>query len=311
MNRIIGKYKGNLDGPLLVITAGIHGNESAGVRALQLFFKNLNEKSNTNPDFVYKGEVIGLLGNVNAYSQSKRFIEKDMNRCWVPEHIGQIMNTDKLMLKNEDLEMRELLEMVHLEVNRLQPSKLYLLDLHTTSSDGGIFSITTAKKESINTAYEMHAPVVLGLLKDISGTTLHYFTKENIGIPCISIGFESGHHDDLQSIDRCVAAIINFIRAIGVIDPQEVENHHDYILKEYIKKLPEVVEVVYKFKIEDNKLWQMKPGYKNFQKVKRNELLARYDGNDVLCPMDGRILMPLYQSQGEEGFFIVRDVVEW
>lgn len=304
--RIIGKYKGNEPGPLLVITGGMHGNEPAGVRALDLLFKMLEVEPITNPDFTYKGEIIGIIGNLQAYKMGKRFIQKDINRSWEPEFIQNLKHSDKDQLHDEDWEIRDILDVIDEEIMRVGPDELYLLDLHTTSSDGGIFCITTDNKKSIEIAHEIHAPVILGLLKDISGTTLHYFNEKNMGLPSTAIAFEGGHHDDSQSINRCIAAIVNFLRAIGVVSPEHIENRHDHILKQYSRNLPEIVEVIYKFHIDENHKWQMKPGFKNFQVVKKGDLLARYDGQDVKAEVDGMILMPLYQAQGNDGFFIVK-----
>ena len=51
----------------------------------------------------------------------------------------------------------------------------------------------------------------------------------------------------------------------------------------------------------------MKPNITNFQVVKKGELLG-YDVNgDVLSPFNGKILMPLYQEQGNEGFYIIQN----
>ena len=49
----------------------------------------------------------------------------------------------------------------------------------------------------------------------------------------------------------------------------------------------------------------MLPGFEGFQKITAGQLLAYDDGVEVRAPMDGRILMPLYQQKGNEGFFIV------
>lgn len=307
MNRVIGKYKGTEEGPLLVITAGMHGNEPAGVKALELLFKMLEVEPITNPDFTYKGEIIGILGNIQAFRHGNRFVSKDMNRCWEPDYIQTIKNADITTLQDEDFEIREILDVINVEIDRLRPEKMYLLDLHTTSSDGGIFCIATEKEESVQIAHELHAPVILGLLDGISGTTLHYFKQKNIGIPTVSIAFEGGHHNDPMSVNRCIAATINFMRTIGVVRPEHVENRHDHILLEYYKNLPEIVEVKYKYHIEDNHKWEMKPGYRNFQKIVKGEILARDNGQPVMAPMDGMILMPLYQSQGQDGFFVVEE----
>ena len=308
MDRVIGKYKGAEDGPLLVITAGMHGNEPAGVKALELLFKMLEVEPITNPDFVYKGEIIGIIGNLSAFQLGKRFISKDINRCWEPDYINKIKDAQKSFLKDEDLEIKEILDAILHEINRLSPTKMFLLDLHTTSSDGGIFCIAAKNKESIDIAHDLHAPVVLGLMDGISGTTLHYFNQANLGIPTVAIAFEGGQHDDAMSVNRCIAATINFMRTIGTIKAEHVENRHDHILLEYCKSLPEIVEVKYKYHIENNHVWQMKPGFHNFKAVKKGDVLARDNGQLVTSPIDGLILMPLYQSQGEDGFFIVKDL---
>ena len=307
MQRIIGKYTGNDPGPLIIITAAMHGNEPAGVKALDLLFKMLEVEPITRPDFRYKGEIIGILGNIPAYRQNKRYISKDINRCWNPNYISQLLQKEKNNLKDEDYEVRDILDTISVEIDRVKPTKLYLLDLHTTSSDGGIFCIATDEIESIEIAKKIHAPVITGLLEGIEGTTLHFFNSKNKGVDTSAIAFEGGHHDDPLSVNRCIAAVINFMRAIGVIRSEDVENRHDYILQQYSNYLPEIVRVKYKYHIDDNKKWQMKPGYKNFQKVTKGEILARYDGKKVEAPCDGLILMPLYQNQGQDGFFIVDD----
>jgi succinylglutamate desuccinylase len=52
----------------------------------------------------------------------------------------------------------------------------------------------------------------------------------------------------------------------------------------------------------------MRPGYANFQPIRRGEHLADDASGPVLAPEDGLILMPLYQSLGTDGFFLVQEV---
>ena len=133
MQRIIGKYTGDKPGPLIVITAAMHGNEPAGVKALDLLFKMLEVEPITRPGFSYRGEIIGILGNISAFSQQKRYIKKDINRCWYPEYIAQLLQKDKNDLKDEDFEIRDILDTIGDEIDRLKPSRLFLLDLHLLS----------------------------------------------------------------------------------------------------------------------------------------------------------------------------------
>ncbi len=52
----------------------------------------------------------------------------------------------------------------------------------------------------------------------------------------------------------------------------------------------------------------MQPGYTNFQVIQRGQLLAHNHQGAVQARTAGRILMPLYQKQGSNGFFIVQEV---
>ena len=52
----------------------------------------------------------------------------------------------------------------------------------------------------------------------------------------------------------------------------------------------------------------MNLGYRNFQRVHKGDLLGRDIEGDVIAPHSGYIMMPLYQKQGEEGFFITKDI---
>jgi len=42
LNRIIGRYDGSEKGPMLVCIGAMHGNEPAGVRAIELVLKMLD-----------------------------------------------------------------------------------------------------------------------------------------------------------------------------------------------------------------------------------------------------------------------------
>ncbi|HMR44582.1 MAG TPA: succinylglutamate desuccinylase/aspartoacylase family protein, partial [Saprospiraceae bacterium] len=139
--RIIGKYEGTERGPLLVCFGGMHGNETAGVQALELIFKMLEMEPKVNPGFVFKGKMIGLLGNKKALERNMRFIEKDLNRQWEAPHIKSVLDTRHEDLPPEDRELKEILEIVHDEIEAYQPEKMIVLDLHTTSAFGGIFAI--------------------------------------------------------------------------------------------------------------------------------------------------------------------------
>jgi len=51
----------------------------------------------------------------------------------------------------------------------------------------------------------------------------------------------------------------------------------------------------------------MSPGYANFHRVSAGQSVARDQHGDIVVEEGGRLLMPLYQKQGEDGFFLVRE----
>ncbi len=310
MERIIGRYEGTEKGTLLICLGSIHGNEPAGTRALELMFKMLEVEPITNPSFSFKGRLLGLRGNLRAIQAGKRYLEKDLNRQWTVENVNRIMAADLVDLVAEDLEIRELMEVINQEIVEYQPSKIVLLDLHTTTAFGGIFTVVTDAPESLKIGLELHAPVIRGLLKGVKGTSLHYFIEENIGIPTVAVCFESGQHKEQLSINRAIAAITNCMRTIGCVRAEDVENQHDQLLIEFSKGLPKVSQLIMTHAIGETDAFVMRKGYKNFQPVQQGEVVADDKKGGIKIVKDGHLLMPLYQKQGDDGFFLIESVDE-
>ncbi len=306
--RIIGKYTGAEKGPMVIIVGGMHGNEPAGPNALKKMFDMLAVEPDHNPAFRFKGCLLGLRGNTRAISKNLRFVDRDLNRIWTTEHVEKMKAAPIVKLKNEDLELREMIDLIEAEIASYQPDEIILLDLHTTTAHGGIFSIPADTNASLDVAVELHAPVIIGLLKGIEGTLLHYFRTENIGVETCSVAFESGQHQEELSVNRAIAAITNCLRTVGCVQAEHVENRHDELLITYSKDLPKVAELITVHQIKKGDDFQMAPGYSNFQKVKKGDLLAKNRHGDILAPEEALVLMPLYQPQGDDGFFLIREV---
>jgi succinylglutamate desuccinylase len=310
--RIIGMYDQGQPGPLLLLFGSLHGNEPAGTRALEEMFLMLEREPLINPDFQFFGRIVGIRGNLAAIKAGKRFIVKDLNRQFTPENINRIRQAaDDSQLDSEDLELRAILDLVDEQIANFQADKVVVLDMHTTTAFGGIFSIATDDPESQRIAVELHAPVIRGLINGIQGTTLHHFNKDNYDVDMVAVTFESGQHNEELSINRAIAAITNCLRSVGCVSAEDVENRHDKILIEYSRGLPKIADLLYCHSITAADDFCMKPGYKNFQKVQEGELLANDCNGEIRSRNDGRILMPLYQKQGEDGFFIIKTIERW
>lgn len=306
--RLIGIHEGEYDGPLVIALGGIHGNEAAGITAMEELLEMIKVEPQKNPKFHFSGNLIGLKGNLAALKTGVRFIKSDLNRHFTDKNVQKALQTDKTKLEAEDFEMRELIDAVNHYVAYYKPKKVVILDLHTTSSEGGIFSITSEEEESERIALGMYAPVVRGILNGIQGSTIHYFNTKNIGVNTTTVVFEGGQHYNPMSVKYIISGIINCLRSVGCVQPVDVEARHDNMLKTRCVGFPKMTKLIYKHSIEPNDNFKMKSGYISFQTVKKGELLATDAKGDVLCPYDGLILMPLYQKQGQEGFFLVKEL---
>jgi len=302
MDRIICDYKGDEKGPLLIVFGAMHGNEPAGVEALKMVQKMLDVEPITNPEFHFKGRLVGMIGNLKAYELKQRYIDRDLNRCWITEFIES-----KETSFYEQHELKEILHCIQKLIRKYDPTELIILDLHTTSSFGGIFSIVTNDIKSLHIAKAFHAPVITGFMEVLKGTTLHYFSESTMKIPTVTLTFESGQHKEKLSVNRAIAGIVNCLKVTGMVEEKHVENIHDKVLIDYSKNLPQVVHLIERHTIEPEDKFVMKEGYTNFQKVQKGEHLADDLNGPIKAPTDGLILMPLYQKQGEDGYFLVKE----
>ena len=119
----------------------MHGNEPAGVLALEEVFRLLEQEPQHNSSFSFRGRLIGVRGNIQAILANKRYLKKDLNRQFTLNNIRKVRSTTEKHLIAEDFELRAIVDLVDQEIQDYQPSQVVIIDLHTTTADGGIFSI--------------------------------------------------------------------------------------------------------------------------------------------------------------------------
>lgn len=305
-SRVIGHYIGEESGPLVVAIGGIHGNEPSGVLALERLFELLHEEPLINPGFSFRGELLALRGNIEALKLGQRYIDIDLNRIWKSPAAVKEGRYDTA----EARELDGILATVENALHENPTTELIFLDLHTTTASGGVFTITGDDKPSLLLAVELGAPVVKGMLSNLQGTTLSYFRNGDFDFdrPCRALTFEAGTHYDGTSVDRALAATVNLLRSVGCVSAEDVSTHHNKLLRHASSHVPPLLELVYVHHLSPAERigFTMRPGFENFQLITEGTLLADDDSGPIAAPCDGYILMPLYQTQGEEGFFIVQ-----
>ncbi|MBT8478218.1 MAG: succinylglutamate desuccinylase/aspartoacylase family protein [Gemmatimonadetes bacterium] len=296
-DRIIGRY-GTSPGPHLICLGGLHGNEPAGVLALRRVLATLND---TKPTF--HGQIVAIAGNLRALKAGRRFLQRDLNRGWSPRGMRRVEKS--LGAPAEDGEQAELIAVLRKELEG-DRSQVRVIDLHTASAEGPPFLTFADTIRNREFARRIGLPLVLGIEEQIDGALLEVITAAGP----ITLGIEAGQHDDPASVDHHERAVWMALIAAGHIaaaDVPDLDSMRD-ALSAARRDLPMIFEVRYRKPVGENDGFSMRPGYRNFQRISAGEEVGRDRHGPVTAPEDGRIFLPLYQEQGDDGFFVVRDV---
>lgn len=298
-SRIIDSFPAEGDKPRLVVFAGVHGNEPSGVLALQRVFEQLRTHQ-----IPLNGQLIGVVGNVEALRREVRFVNEDLNRLFLPARIEQV----KAASEEQSFETLELLNICDL-VNSLEArtdDELFFVDCHTTSSASIPFiSLNEGFISSLQLAQQIPVASVVGAEKEIKGCLAEWLNQRG----WTGFTYEAGQHQATSSVDNQEALIWLALRHAGCISESQAQPYLDRahaLLQQQGMQQQAVYQLRSAYHIRDDEAFLMEPGFRNLQSVRRGERLATSDGTPVLAPEDGYLLMPLYQPQGNFGFFLVQ-----
>lgn len=282
----------------LLVVAGLHGNEPAGVVAARRVAAALGSRGPA-----LKGHVLFLAGNLPAIRSGVRFVDRDLNRAWTPDRIRSLRE-GRAGGSVEDREQEELLDILEGAVRGAR-GPVYLVDLHTTSGSGSAFSTVADTLGNRALALALPVPLVLGLEELLEGTLHDYMGQ--LGV--VTVAFEGGQHLEAAAVDRSEAALWLMIEAAGIVDPAHLPEAEASrrLLADGQSDLPRAVEMRYRHPVAPGDEFRMRAGYLNFQWVRKGEALADDRDGAVVAPESARLLMPLYQEKGADGFFVVRE----
>lgn len=297
--RVLGRVVGAEPGPTLVCIAGLHGNEPAGVEALKRVFSRLSEES---PGL--RGEFLGLAGNLTALARGRRYMERDLNRGWFAARLTTRSKRAGELNLSEDREAAELLAELHAAFDRAR-GEVFIIDLHTTSGEGIPFLMMGDTLRNRRFALRFPIPLVLGMEEQLDGTLLDYLANHGY----ITLCLEAGRHDAPEAVEQAEAAIWIALVSAGLTEEADLPRARSArsLLADRVKDMPRVFEVRYRHPVFPNDSFRMEPGFGNFQSIRPGQLLARNGTQEIRSRWQARLLMPLYQEQGEDGFFIVRE----
>jgi hypothetical protein len=296
VDRLIAKITGSKNGPTIVFFAGIHGNETAGVFALSEVIKNISSTD-------INGTIYAISGNLKALSKNERYIEKDLNRLWTQTELNALISEEKL--NSEESEQLAIYKILN-DIKDNHSGPIYFIDFHTTSSK--TLPFITINDALINRKFskQFPVPVVLGIEEYLKGPLLTYINQ----LGYVSLGFESGQHDEIDAVLNCEAFIyltLVFTNAMDKNNLLDFEIHYNR-LKHQSKNISDVFEVTYLYKIKPDENFKMINGFKSFQTISKGIQLAESNNQAIFSGYNARIFMPLYQKQGSEGFFIIKSI---
>lgn len=298
LERIIFKHTGKPQDPCAVIFCGVHGNEKAGIYAMERVLKKLDHAA-------FRGSLFVIRGNIPALKQDSRFVDADLNRLWTRERLLGMPGLNGTY--SEDRDQREIYALIR-EIENFVTGPLYFIDIHTTSAASVPF--ITIDDSLINRRFTalFPVPVVLGIEEYLKGAMLSFINQEGF----VSLGFEAGEHHSEIAVDSAESFIYLALNGAGLVCwPEKMMKRHYQRLKDIAGADAHFYEVTFRKGITGKDDFKMAPGFRNFQRVAANTHLGILNGKELETPKKVRIFMPLYQQQGEDAYFFVRRLPRW
>jgi len=255
-------------------------------------------------DLRVRGELIAFAGNLAGLRLGIRYQAKDLNRVWSEAQIAALREKHASELDAEDREQLELLAAIESALGRAR-GRVHLVDLHTTSAAGIPFILFGDTLEQRRFARAFPLPVIIGLEEQLDAVLTEYWTRRG----CTTLAIEGGQHASPDSTDAIEALLWLALARAGLLQgkaPPEVARSAA-LLDQRRAGLPRVVEVISRRSVSPEDGFRMEPGFRNIDRARKGQLLARDKSGEIRAPADGMVILPLYQGLGRDGFFWGRE----
>ncbi|MEX1363085.1 MAG: hypothetical protein AB1Z98_08160, partial [Nannocystaceae bacterium] len=126
----------------------------------------------------------------------------------------------------------------------------------------------------------------------------------------MGVAVEGGQHSDPETAARLEAVVWLSMVNAGSLRPDQVPDlpAHRERLRRAAAGLPTAVRILQRHETAADDEFQMDPGYDNFSPVRKGQRLARDRHGPIVSRLDGMVMLPRYQGQGNDGFFIATKV---
>lgn len=266
---MIIKKVGPNKGTTLAVFAGTHGNEQAGIKAMQNVLDKVTIKN---------GIVYFVLANPEAIKQNVRYVEKNLNRCFLKDNRGQTL---------EDKRAKELMKILD--------QSIALLDLHSSNS------LNTTPFVIVEKAWP---DIVLNLGFDIvssgwdklePGTADGYmYNNGKVGL-CLECGSVSQTDDNIKLAEK---SIYQFLQYYDIIEKQV----------EYSRRKQKVIEVnkVVLRKTDD---FSFVKKFADFELLLEGKVFAQDGEHKYIAGKNECIIFPRLNCKIGEEIFIIGNML--
>lgn len=297
MERLLGSYSCGEDGPALVITADVFDGQTSAVTAFNKVLKTISQL-----DIPLKGEIRGLAGNIKT---KKKGILTQLKQSLSIQD-GYSTPHVETSGYNEAAEFVDLIEEYE-KASNSATSGVYYLDLKTSENIRKPYVCSSKNPDSLDFAKQIPLPHIRGM-EDYVTDHMGFYLNAKSYVGCTLFVGSNADYNAAQTHEAAIwLALVNS----GCVKKSDVPNFSDLQRKlesACSKEEARAFEVVYKYCIQEDEFFRMLPGFEDFQKIKKGQELATSDGGSVLSQWDGSIFMPLYHTQCQDGFFVLKEI---
>lgn len=302
ITRVRGSVVGSAAGPSLVVVAGIHGNEPAGLEAADRVLARLQQRDRP---LRIRGEFVVFAGHVAGLNRGVRFVHRDLNRGWSEENVAALQAKDEASLDGEDREQRGLIDAIDAAVARAR-GDVVLADIHTSSAPGVPFVLYGKSDAQRAFVSAFPIPVISGIVDKVEGVLSEFVAARGP----VAFSVEGGQHDAASSRDSLEAILWLSLQQAGILDEDEVPEvlQARRTLEQMRGDLPRMVDVTARHAIGPDDHFVMEQGFRCVDRIGKGQLLAHDKNGELRAEEDGVVVLPLYQKLGSDGFFWGREV---
>lgn len=274
-------FKGDTQGPTLLVMGGIHGNEKCGPIALS----RLVDELNTGARKIKAGTfVTAPICNPEAYRRHTRQCDANLNRI-IRHHAEPVLYEHALA--NQVIALIDNADIV-LDLHSYASGTRPFLFLDNDTQDHRAFAMSLNIPYWITGWAEVYAELGNSDVND--GDTMFYSASQ--GKTALLV--ECGAHEDPVSADVAYHSVLRALVHFGMIDDEEAispatpQINHMYAI--YLKEKPG----------HFTRDWQ------HLDKVSKGDILATYDdGSTVQAPADSVVILPKKSAEpGGEWFYL-------